>query len=107
MLNPYQDVIAIVGKTLEPFDDDKLIPAFGFGDATTTDKTVFPFFPDRPCVGFEEVLRRYGEVVPHINMSGPTSFAPLIRGKNDQPSTHSTNEQILTVFIMNRGHKHR
>jgi E3 ubiquitin-protein ligase RGLG len=79
LLNPYQDVIGIVGKTLEPFDDDKLIPAFGFGDATTTDKTVFPFFPDRPCVGFEEVLRRYGEVVPHINMSGPTSFAPLIR----------------------------
>jgi len=77
-LNPYQEVIAIIGKTLEPFDDDKLIPVYGFGDLTTTDKKVFPFFPDRPCNGFEEVLQRYNEITPNINLSGPTSFAPLI-----------------------------
>jgi hypothetical protein len=27
------------------FDDDGLIPAFGFGDKQTQDKSVFPFFP--------------------------------------------------------------
>lgn len=36
-------MIAILGETLEPFDDDGLIPTFGFGDASSRDKTVFPF----------------------------------------------------------------
>jgi len=39
--NPYQEVIKIMGKSLEAFDDDKMIPTFGFGDATSTDKAVF------------------------------------------------------------------
>jgi len=40
-LNPYQEAIAIIGETLEEFDDDKLIPAFGFGDVATKDRHVF------------------------------------------------------------------
>jgi len=68
-----------MARTLEAFDDDKLIPVYGFGDVTTTDKGVFPFFPDeRPCYGVAEVLQRYTEIAPHVQMSGPTSFAPLI-----------------------------
>jgi len=78
-LNPYQEVIQIMGKTLEVFDDDKLIPVFGFGDTLTKDKSVFPFWPDRVCYGFQEVLNRYTELAPQIQYSDPTSFAPLIR----------------------------
>eukprot|EP01130_Rhizamoeba_saxonica_P016797 TRINITY_DN7835_c1_g2_i1.p1 TRINITY_DN7835_c1_g2~~TRINITY_DN7835_c1_g2_i1.p1 ORF type:complete len:268 (+),score=64.71 TRINITY_DN7835_c1_g2_i1:1-804(+) len=80
ILNPYQAVIDSVGRVLSPFDDDGLIPAFGFGDSTTKDRSTFPFFPDgRSCNGFEEVLHRYNEITPNISLSGPTSFAPLIR----------------------------
>ncbi|KAJ1468073.1 Copine-domain-containing protein, partial [Baffinella frigidus] len=77
--NPYQRVISVVGRTLEVFDDDKLIPTFGFGDSFTGDKAAFPFFPERPCNGFAEVLeRRYNEITPSIQLAGPTNFAPVI-----------------------------
>ena len=77
--NPYQKVIRLVGKTLSEFDDDFKIPAFGFGDVDTAPKGCFPFYPDRPCNGLNEVLSRYREVCSQVKMSGPTNFAPVIR----------------------------
>uniref|UniRef100_A0A0D9VAK7 RING-type domain-containing protein n=1 Tax=Leersia perrieri TaxID=77586 RepID=A0A0D9VAK7_9ORYZ len=77
--NPYEQAISIIGRTMSPFDDDNLIPCFGFGDASTHDHSVFSFYQDnRSCRGFEEVLERYRQIAPHLNLSGPTSFAPLI-----------------------------
>jgi hypothetical protein len=77
--NPYERAIDILGRTLAPFDDDHLIPAYGFGDITTKDIGVFQFFPDaRPCRGLEEALARYREITPSVQLSGPTSFAPVI-----------------------------
>ncbi|XP_022978609.1 E3 ubiquitin-protein ligase RGLG3-like [Cucurbita maxima] len=77
--NPYEQAISIIGQTLSPFDDDGLIPCFGFGDALTRDQHVFSFYPDhRPCKGFKEALFRYREILPYLNLSGPTSFAPVI-----------------------------
>uniref|UniRef100_A0A0A0KF27 RING-type domain-containing protein n=1 Tax=Cucumis sativus TaxID=3659 RepID=A0A0A0KF27_CUCSA len=77
--NPYEQAISIIGHTLSPFDDDGLIPCFGFGDASTCDQHVFSFYPDhRPCKGFKEALFRYREILPYLNLSGPTSFAPVI-----------------------------
>jgi len=91
-LNPYQQVISTLGKTLEVFDDDKQIPAYGFGDLTTSDKKVFPFIPGRACYRFTEVLEKYNEITPVIVLSGPTNFAPLIyeaiKIVKDQKSYH-------------------
>ncbi|XP_078167152.1 E3 ubiquitin-protein ligase RGLG2-like isoform X2 [Carex rostrata] len=64
---------------MSKFDDDNLIPCFGFGDASTHDRDVFSFYHDqRPCNGTAEVLKRYRELIPHIRLAGPTSFAPII-----------------------------
>ncbi|KAH7670643.1 vWA-like protein, partial [Dioscorea alata] len=77
--NPYEHAISIIGQTLSGFDDDNQIPCFGFGDASTHDQDVFSFYQDfRPCNGFSEAISRYREIVPHLHLSGPTSFAPVI-----------------------------
>ena len=39
--NPYIRVMDIMGRALAPYDDDGLIPVFGFGDIKTGDKDVF------------------------------------------------------------------
>ncbi|CAN6676238.1 unnamed protein product [Malus baccata var. baccata] len=77
--NPYEQAISIIRKTLSVFDEDNLIPCFGFGDASTHDQDVFSFYEDEQhCNGFEEVLTRYRDIVPHLRLAGPTSFAPII-----------------------------
>lgn len=76
-LNPYETAISILGRTLNDFDDDKIIDAFGFGDSSTGDKRVFPL-SDAPCVGFTEVVRAYQHAAQRVQLSGPTSFVPLI-----------------------------
>lgn len=76
--NPYMIATEVIGKVLSVYDDDNLIPVFGFGDSTTLDRSVFPFFPDRPARGFEEMLLRYKELTPRVVMAGPTNFAPAI-----------------------------
>lgn len=82
--NPYEQAISIIGRTLSPFDDDNLIPCFGFGDVTTHDRNVFSFFADHhPCDGFEDALARYRELVPQVKLAGPTSFAPIIEAAMD------------------------
>lgn len=77
--NPYEQAISIIGKTLSAFDEDNLIPCYGFGDASTHDQDVFSFYSDqRFCNGFEDVLTRYREILPHLRLAGPTSFSPII-----------------------------
>lgn len=87
--NLYQHVITILGKTLEVFDNDKLIPTYGFGDSVTEDRAVFPLMTDQtgneiPCYTFTNVLASYNTIINQFalgtrSMSGPTTFAPLIR----------------------------
>ncbi|XP_038971982.1 E3 ubiquitin-protein ligase RGLG2-like [Phoenix dactylifera] len=92
--NPYEQAISIIGQTLSAFDEDNLIPCYGFGDASTHDQDVFSFYPDeRSCNGFTEALARYRELVPCLRLAGPTSFAPII-------------EMATTIVEQNGGQYH-
>ena len=78
VLNPYQQVIGIIGDTLLPFDNDQNIQAYGFGDATTTNETVFPLISRFNGTGAQQVLEAYAQITPGLKLLGPTSFAPVI-----------------------------
>lgn len=97
--NPYEQAISIIGRTLSPFDEDNLIPCLGFGDASTHDQYVFSFYPDnRSCHGFEEVLARYREIVPHLKLAGPTSFAPIIDAAIDIVENSNGQYHVLVII---------
>ncbi|CAI0427879.1 unnamed protein product, partial [Linum tenue] len=97
--NPYEQAISIIGRTLSPFDEDNLIPCFGFGDVSTRDEYVFSIYPDhRPCRGFEEALARYREIIPHLQLSGPTSFAPIIDAAIDIVEKSNGQYHVLVII---------
>ncbi|KAK1554272.1 hypothetical protein Q3G72_009970 [Acer saccharum] len=97
--NPYEKAISIIRKTLAPFDDDNLIPCFGFGDATTHDQEVFSFHSDHtPCNGFEEVLACYRSIVPNLKLSGPTSYAPVIDAAIDIVEKSGGQYHVLVII---------
>lgn len=99
-----QNVITIIGRTLEPFDKKHLIPVFGFGDATTADRSIFSFHPDgRPCRGLREVLKRYDELTPQLALGGPTNFAPIIYEAIRR--VKATNSYHILVIIAGKGSK--
>ncbi|CAA0815476.1 Ca(2)-dependent phospholipid-binding protein (Copine) family [Striga hermonthica] len=97
--NPYEKAIAIIGKTLAPFDEDNLIPCFGFGDATTHDQEVFSFHNDHsPCNGFEEVLACYKRIVPNLRLSGPTSYGPVVDAAVDIVERNGGQYHVLVII---------
>jgi E3 ubiquitin-protein ligase RGLG len=80
VLNPYQQVIRIIGQTLKNFDDEGKIYGFGFGDKKSTDKSINPFHPKKAaCVGFEEVIHCYNDMARKVELSGPTDFTASIQ----------------------------
>ncbi|XP_035546407.1 E3 ubiquitin-protein ligase RGLG4 isoform X2 [Juglans regia] len=97
--NPYEKAIAVIGKTLAPFDEDNLISCFGFGDATTHDEEVFSFHSDNsPCHGFEEVLSCYRKVVQALQLSGPTSYAPVVEAAIDIVEKSGGKYHVLVII---------
>lgn len=71
--------IGVIGRTLAPLDADQKIPAYGFGDKSTTDQAVFSLLDGgEELRGFTGVQARYRELIPAVHLAGPTTFAPLI-----------------------------
>lgn len=80
--NPYQEVIRVMGKTLSEFDDDNMIPVYGFGNERNKREGYFEIRgsgPNGECHGYEEVLTNYTTAVRQRGMQQQiTNFAPVI-----------------------------
>ncbi|KAG7954393.1 hypothetical protein I3843_11G014500 [Carya illinoinensis] len=97
--NPYEQAMSIIGKAVASFNGNNLIRCFGFGDATTLSQEVFSFYPDeRLCNGYEEVLGRYRELVPYVELAGPTSFAPVIEMAINVVETSGGQYHVLLII---------
>merc|ERR1719487_1639370 len=96
--NPYWQALNTIAKALWDFDDDHMIPVYGFGDAATGNAFVFSFeAEDKPSKGLVAALKRYEAIAKVITLSGPTSFAPLIR--QAVKTVRETNEYHILLII--------
>lgn len=69
-----------MGRGLGPLNRADKIWCYGFGDESTRDESVFCFMADdQACANLAQALDRYESIAPAVALSGPTSFAPLIR----------------------------
>ncbi|KAB5544464.1 hypothetical protein DKX38_012576 [Salix brachista] len=88
---------------MAPFDEDNLVPCFGFGDGkspTTRDQEVFSFQSDHsPCHGFEEVLACYKEIIPNCDFQvWPTSYGPVIEAAIDIVEKSKGQYHVLIII---------
>ncbi len=97
--NPYEQVISITGKTLDAFDEDKIYPVFGFGDVHTKAVGTFDIkVDDQYCKGIEQVRIAYRKAATDAQMSGPTSFAPLIEKAMHVVYENDASYHILVII---------
>lgn len=74
-LNLYEQVISAFGAAVEQFQSSKKIPVYLFGDSETKDQSVRRLAADN----YTGILKEYRQQIPRVNLSGPTSFTPLIK----------------------------
>jgi hypothetical protein len=85
--NQYEAAIMNVGKVVEPYDNDRTFPVYGFGgiprhmgQTSTNHCFAMNGNPSNPEIqGIENIILAYRQTLPQIELSGPTLFAPLLR----------------------------
>jgi hypothetical protein len=86
--NQYQLAIASIAQILLNYDSNQRIPAFGFGAKTKFGGQLSPVShcfplsgnPQHPeAQGVQHLMQLYQQVLPNLELSGPTYFAPLLQ----------------------------
>ena len=86
--NQYLRALRSVGNILQYYDDDKKIPAYGFGANIIPTLPAFHKFAmngdyfEPECDGIKGVEMAYNKCLQTVNLYGPTNFAPIINAVN-------------------------
>lgn len=105
--NEYQKGILAVGSILELYDKDKKIPFYGFGakwpsNGLTSVSHCFPLTgnPGNPYADeISGVFKIYQNVLPLLELYGPTNFSPCIRAATDAVK-QSTGKFCYSVLLI-------
>ena len=99
---PYGKALRLMSSIVSRFDDDDIYPVYRFGCINTQDKSVLPLmYPEQDdphFCGFDAVREAYEHIAPHIEMSGPTTFAPMIR-QVMEISKETGNQYMILVLL--------
>ncbi|XP_068890069.1 copine-1 isoform X6 [Aphelocoma coerulescens] len=83
-INEYLSAIWSVGSVVQDYDTDKLFPAFGFGAQVppswqVSHEFALNFNASNPyCQGIQGIVDAYRQILPQIQLYGPTNFSPII-----------------------------
>ena len=89
-VNPYIKVMDIIGRTLQPYDDDGLIQVYGFGDKRTTDRSVFNL---KTFITRQEEIERKKQKNPNYDEDSH------IRRKTKEKKQEDTEHELNDCFI--------
>ena len=99
---PYGKALRIMSTIVSRFDDDNIYPVYRFGCIHAQDKSVLPLlYPDQEdphFEGFDAVKKAYEYIAPQTEMSGPTTFAPMIR-QAIEISKETGNQYMILVLL--------
>ena len=105
--NEYMKAIRSVGEILQYYDSDKKIPVYGFGakippsfglvsHCFAINKNIF----DPELQGIEEVISAYEDVIPKIQLYGPTHFSEVIHTSVEYASAAKVSQDKQQYFIL-------
>jgi len=107
-LNAYEDAIMAVGEILQPYDNVKMYPVYGFGGkvrlpdgSLSPAQHCFPVYGAGLEVrGVEGILQAYRDAKQHVTLSGPTLFAPLIRASTQIANDLNCSQDLQRYAIL-------
>ena len=101
--NFYQRAISSVATALLPFDEDKNVPLWGFGDDVTRahSHSVIGKGEINCADGPDALLAAYVGHIKTVRLSGPTNFAPIVKAAAS--AAQSANRFHVLIILCDGG----